>query len=222
MLVPWIVAFVLAALSMTFAEQLRDQTSIYFLWIPRVVAISIPSIVLHAYAADLARGGSVVESHGLLGASFGVSLLFGSLICGILASIYGRLAAFAFASGVAAVSCLVVFSLAPKRPGSSSLSPTPYASPTTSNPGESAENGQGNKEMSSYHYGIPSTTQSESPKTVESFSDGLRLVYRDGLLRCLIIALALLRVANVNSYFMFVLFVNYRLGWQAFDACHSA
>lgn len=227
MLVPWVVAFVIAALSVTFAEQLRDETSIYFLWIPRVVAISIPSTVLHAYAADLARGGSVVESHGLLGASFGISLLFGSLICGILASTYGRLAAFAFASGVATVASLVVFSLSPKRSASGSVSPTPFASPTTSNPAatasDAAENGAASNKDMGYHYStVPlSSSSGGEGKTVETFMDGVRLVQRDGLLRCLIFALALLRVANVNSYFMFVLFVNYRLGWQAFDAAVS-
>ena len=51
---------------------------------------------------------------------------------------------------------------------------------------------------------------------VGSFAETIYAVRRDPLLSLLVFAFALMRVCNVNSYFMFVLFTNYRLGWGIF------
>lgn len=174
MLLPWITAFFLSTICVVFAEVTR---SVYLLWVARLPAIAVPSTILFAFATDLVQGSHVLEAHGLLGATFGVSLLAGSLTCGIIGYYVSRFAALCTASFFATAAAFV--------------------SATT--------------------IVAPQNVASAGVKH-ESFIEAVKVVRRDPLLRLIIVAFALVRVANVNSYFMFVLFTNYRLGWQTFDA----
>ena len=54
--------------------------------------------------------------------------------------------------------------------------------------------------------------------TVDSYRVAAFYILRkDPLLRNLIVSFSLVRVANVNLYFMFVIFANYKLKWDVFD-----
>lgn len=170
MLLPWITAFFLATVCVVYAEVL---SSVMLLWIARLPALAVPSTILFAFASDVVQGSAVLEAHGLLGAAFGVSLLIGSVVCGIIGRYVSRFAALCSACVLATGAALV-----------------------------------------------GATTQSPAmgPPKHESLLDAARIVRKDYLLRILIVAFAIVRVGNVNSYFMFVLFTNFRLGWQTFDA----
>jgi MFS transporter, DHA1 family, tetracycline resistance protein len=182
MLLPWITAFFLSTVCVVYADVTR---SVWFLWAARLPALAVPSAITFAFASDVVHGKEVLEAHGLLGATFGISLLLGSVMCGVLGRYVSRFAALCGASLLATCAAFVAAStIVP--PTNAILSP----------------NG-----------GSPSSSGS-----ARSFIDAARVVQKDPLLRLLIVAFALLRVCNVNSYFMFVLFTNFRLGWQTFDA----
>lgn len=183
MLLPWITAFFLSTVCVVYAEVMH---SVWFLWVARLPALAVPSAITFAFASDVVHGKEVLEAHGLLGATFGVSLLLGSVMCGLVGRFVSRFAALTSASLLATCAAFVAASTV-VPPTSQLLSPSTASSPT-------------------------------STSSARSFVDAARVVQKDPLLRLLIIAFALLRVCNVNSYFMFVLFTNFRLGWETFDA----
>lgn len=181
MLLPWITAFFLATVCVVYADVLHN---VWFLWIARLPALAIPSAILFAFASDVVQGKEVLEAHALLGATFGISLLGGSVLCGLLGRFVSRFAALTSASFMATCAAFVA-----------ATTVVPPAFNLLSSP----------------------TSPSSAGKNL-AFLETARVVHKDPLLRLLIFAFALLRVANVNSYFMFVLFTNFRLGWETFDA----
>ncbi|RNF10262.1 putative transporter [Trypanosoma conorhini] len=159
--------------------------SIYMLWVARVAAISIPSTILQAFFSDYLKGNALLESFGYLGATFGTSMITSSIMCGMISWYYSRVAALVFGACLAGIAMLLT--LAVKLPGRSK-----FASPTVEAKAES------------------NTLFSSSGGLASSLST----IYRDALLRNLICALAFLRVGNVTTHMMLVLFVDFRLGWK--------
>ncbi|KAF8299169.1 hypothetical protein C3747_1g772 [Trypanosoma cruzi] len=158
--------------------------SIYMLWVARIAAISIPSTIMHAFLSDYLSGNALLESFGYVGATFGTSMLTSSLLCGLISRYYSRVAALTFGSSLAAVG--VIFTLALKPPSKFRLnSPTAFVNTEGTNLFHSAG----------------------------GVMNSIRIISSDALLRNLICAMALLRVGNVNTHMMLVLFVDFRLGW---------
>lgn len=167
---PWVVAWLGGSMCILYGEITEN---VYALWLPRIVALSIPSTILHAYTSDFVDGPALLQTHGYLGASFGVSVLGGSIACAVLGQMYSRSASIVLA--VALASLAVGASFATKYP--------------------------------------PHTAKN----SLGSYLNALHIVRRDPLLRNIIIAFSLMRVANVNAFFMFVLYSNYRVGWGIVD-----
>lgn len=191
MLLPWITAFFLSTVCVVYAEVLR---SVWPLWLARLPALAAPSTILLAFASDIVHGKEVLEAHGLLGATFGIALLMGSLVCGVVGKFVSRLAALLVASAFATCSAFIA-SMAIVPP---SRSPTSYGSPVSTTSSSK----------------VASLASSSGQ---ESLFEAALTVRRDPLLRLLVLGFALQRVGNVNSYFMFVLYTNARLGWETFD-----
>ncbi|EKF31668.1 transporter, putative [Trypanosoma cruzi marinkellei] len=157
--------------------------SIYMLWVARVAAISIPSTIIHAFLSDYLSGNALLEAFGYVGATFGTSMLTSSLLCGLISRYYSRVAALTFGSFLAAVGAILTFALKP--PSKLRLnSPTAFDTEGTN----------------LFH-------------SAGGVMNSLRIISSDALLRNLICAMALLRVGNVNTHMMLVLFVDFRLGW---------
>jgi MFS family permease len=167
MLLPWITCFFLATVCVLYAQLWQN---VYLLLVARLAAISIPSAILYAFTSDLVKGPAILVAHGYLGATFGASLLIGSVACAVVGS-YSRFVVLSVACALAACSAFVA--------GTTGFVHT---------------------------VGIP----------FGSFGETIAAVRRDPLLSLLVLAFALTRVCNVNSYFMFVIFTNYRLGWEIF------
>ncbi|KEG11344.1 transporter [Trypanosoma grayi] len=185
---PWMVFFFFSTVLVTFSDVFRV---IYPLWVARVAALSIPSTVLHAFLSDHISGNALLESFSYLGATFGVSMLSSSLLCGLIGWYYSRVASLMYGSCLSGIAALLT--LMTKVPGVSR-----FNSPVTNSKTESK---------------AESKTEATALFRFGGVMNSLRVVCKDTLLRNLILALALLRVGNVNTHMMLVLFVDYRLGW---------
>ncbi|RNF12004.1 putative transporter [Trypanosoma rangeli] len=158
--------------------------SIYMLWVARVAAISVPSTILHAFFSDYMKGNALLESFGYLGATFSTSMITSSFLCGVISWYYSRVAALTFGSCLACIGMLLTFAVkVPIRPLDAS-----------------------------------STAEVKTETTplfasASSLACSMSTIYKDTLLRNLICSLALLRVGNVTTQMMLVLFVDFRLGW---------
>ena len=75
------------------------------------------------------------------------------------------------------------------------------------------ENGEAESEEDPF----PSSPRMAMKVTPASYLEALRVIRKDGLLFCNVAAFGLVRAGNVNMFFMFVLFTNYRLQWGIFD-----
>ncbi|ORC92196.1 transporter [Trypanosoma theileri] len=180
-LTPWIFFFFLSSLFVLYGDMARV---IYPLWFARFAALSIPATVLQAFISDYMGGHALLESFSYVGATFGISMLSSSLLCGLISWYFSRFATLMFATILSGSAFLLV--LATKLP-SGSRTVTPLVD--------------------------SKSDESTALRSSGGVKNSLRIIYRDTLLRNLIIALSILRVGNVNTHMMIVLFVDFRLGW---------
>ncbi|KAH9601439.1 hypothetical protein LSM04_001874 [Trypanosoma melophagium] len=180
-LTPWIFFFFMSTLFILYGDIFRV---IYPLWFARLVALSIPSTLVQAFLSDFLGGNALLESYSYVGATFGVSMLSSSLLCGLISWYFSRIASLVFGSLLCGFATIIALST--KLPGGSrTVSPLLDAK----------------------------SNESTALRASGGVKNSLRIIYRDNLLRNLIIALSILRVGNVNTHMMLVLFVDYRLGW---------
>nr|CCC50818.1 conserved hypothetical protein [Trypanosoma vivax Y486] len=181
-LIPWMIIF---SLSTVFVACSTVYKSVFLLWIARVPALSIPSTIIHAILADYMSESALMETYGYATATFGISVLVSSSLCGLISLYISRLAAIIFAAFLAFGGLLLtVITKLPSR-----VRP----------------------QLHSKNLQEELVLLSKPPTRV---TDGLLKIYRNTQLRNFILALVLLRTGNTNIQSLLVLFLAYRLKWK--------
>lgn len=84
-----------------------------YLFLARLPAFSVPFFISLALCSDVATGPALMQSHGHIGAVFGLAALAGSLAAGFIGRIWGNAGALAASLGFACVGMVSVLQLNP-------------------------------------------------------------------------------------------------------------
>ena len=234
----WCFAFFTASLLVVHATVIEEAWPLY---VARLVPLSVMALLLASFAADHLPGHhDLVEANGYLGAAFALGMLLGSAVAAVIGLAYSYLAALlvAVACGSLALASALRLSanalpllavsgggnplsasasqhrMSALELGAAPSSSHPAGSPMSSLPPHSLVGGSPTSPLGLADLmALPPVL----PARVSSIKDAFRAIFRDPPLRGFVCALALLRVGNVNSIFMFAVFTNYRLDWNIWD-----
>ncbi|KPI90239.1 putative transporter [Leptomonas seymouri] len=177
---PWTLYFLFSVLAVVAADHFAN---LYLILFARTAAISIPTTILLAYFSDFLRDAALVESYAYLSGSFGAANLTATLLCGVLNSLFSRMASLLLALFLSCVSLYIVM-----------RSPAPPA----------VQDALAKRSDEARQHG------KKDAVSLGEFIRSVRLIVADRYLLLICIACSTVRMANMNDHLMLVFFISYR------------